>query len=65
MLDKCVVTVDPDFDEVFELQEWGREAYIFKVCCSLTSDPDRSGIGNGSNVVVSDIPLTARVSCVE
>ncbi|PVD38880.1 hypothetical protein C0Q70_01505 [Pomacea canaliculata] len=30
MLDKCVVTVDPDFDEVFELQEWGREAYIFK-----------------------------------
>ncbi|KAK7507218.1 hypothetical protein BaRGS_00001153 [Batillaria attramentaria] len=29
-LEKCVVSVDPDFDEVFELQEWGREAYIFK-----------------------------------
>ena len=31
MLEKCVVTVDPDCDDVFELQEWGREAYIFKV----------------------------------
>ena len=30
-LDKCVVTVDPDCDDVFELLEWGREAYIFKV----------------------------------
>ncbi|XP_046355704.2 uncharacterized protein LOC124134710 isoform X1 [Haliotis rufescens] len=30
MLDKCVVTVDPDFDEVFELHEWGREALVFK-----------------------------------
>ncbi|XP_076461495.1 intersectin-2-like [Babylonia areolata] len=29
-LEKSVVTVDPDCDEVFELQEWGREAYIFK-----------------------------------
>ena len=31
LLDKCVVTVDTDCDDVFELQEWGREAYIFKV----------------------------------
>ncbi|XP_067686076.1 uncharacterized protein [Haliotis asinina] len=30
MLDKCVVTVDQDFDEVFELHEWGREALVFK-----------------------------------
>ncbi|KAK7113064.1 hypothetical protein V1264_012423 [Littorina saxatilis] len=30
LLEKSVVTVDPDCDDVFELQEWGREAYIFK-----------------------------------
>ena len=30
-LDKCVVTVDPDYDEVFELHEWGHEPSVFKV----------------------------------
>ncbi|XP_041374629.1 rho guanine nucleotide exchange factor 38-like [Gigantopelta aegis] len=29
-LDKCVITVDPEYDEVFELHEWGREPSVFK-----------------------------------
>ncbi|XP_050419291.2 uncharacterized protein LOC126832523 [Patella vulgata] len=29
-LDKCVVTVDPECEEVFEIQEWGKESYLLK-----------------------------------
>ncbi|ESO96224.1 hypothetical protein LOTGIDRAFT_144253, partial [Lottia gigantea] len=29
-LEKCVVTVDPEYDEAFEIQEWGKEAYVIK-----------------------------------
>ncbi|KAL3853960.1 hypothetical protein ACJMK2_013251 [Sinanodonta woodiana] len=30
MLEKCIVTVDPDYDEVFELVEWNNDPYLFK-----------------------------------
>ena len=31
MLEKCVVSQDPDFMEVFELLEWNRESFLIKV----------------------------------
>lgn len=30
-LDKCVVCMDPDFDEVFEVHEINKETLFFKV----------------------------------
>jgi hypothetical protein len=30
-LDKCVVSMDPDFDEVFEVHEINKETLFFKV----------------------------------
>ena len=30
-LEHCVVAVDPDYDEVFELQDMAKESYLFKV----------------------------------
>ncbi|CAI9717321.1 cell-transforming gene 1 [Octopus vulgaris] len=29
-LDKCVITVDPVYEEVFEVQDWNKESYLFK-----------------------------------
>ena len=31
MIERCVITVDPDYDKVFEVHEQGRETYLFKV----------------------------------
>ena len=31
MLDKCVVSQDPDFTEVFEVLEWSKESLLIKV----------------------------------
>ena len=32
MLEKCVVSQDPDFTEVFEVLEWSKESLLIKVC---------------------------------
>lgn len=29
-LDKCVITVDPVYEEVFEVQDWNKDSYLFK-----------------------------------
>ena len=31
MLEKCVVSQDPDFTEVFEVLEWSKESLLIKV----------------------------------
>ena len=31
LLERCVVSVDPDFDEVFEIMDGNKESYLFKV----------------------------------
>jgi hypothetical protein len=31
MLEKCVVSQDPDYHDVFEILEWSKEAFLIKV----------------------------------
>ena len=31
MLEKCVISQDPDFTEVFEVLEWSKESLLIKV----------------------------------
>lgn len=33
MLDHCVVSTDAECEDVFEVHDMGKEAYIFKVGC--------------------------------
>ena len=31
MLEKCVISQDPEYTEVFEILEWSKEAFLIKV----------------------------------
>lgn len=37
MLEKCIVSQDPEYMDVFEIVEWNKEAYLIKVRTSLES----------------------------
>lgn len=55
MLEKCVVSQDPDYTDVFEILEWSKESFLIKVSYYLTW---KSPFHNDQGELFQMIPLS-------